>query len=115
MYEDIVSWEEEMVKRMMEKGLSEEEAWARVEKIHMELSMEESQEHWRVKEIRDVAEEILRDSGWKVKYVGWKGDPDDHFYVEFEVIEEGEPLDWDYDWSLEERDGKKYVRHWWWY
>ena len=113
--EDLIGWEEEMVKRMVEKGLSEDEAWSRVEKIHIELIKEESNVPWIVREIKENAKAILKGKGWDVRYVGWHGNPDEWFYVKFEVLKEGEPLDWDYDWSLEERNGKKFVRYYWWY
>lgn len=116
MYEEnLVDWEESMAKELMRKGLSEEEAWWRIEKVHMELTKEESQEHWRIKESRMVAEAILRDRGWKVRYVGWSGDPETAFELRFEVIEEGDPLDDIYYMSVENYEGKKVVTYCWWY
>jgi len=68
MSEDLVDWEEKMVKRMMEEGLSEEEAWRRVERIHMELTKEDTKSEAFVKELVELAEDFGFELGDVLSY-----------------------------------------------
>ena len=64
---ELVDWEEEMVRLMMKKGLSEEEAWRRMEKIHMDLIREESEPSYS--HHVSYALELIKEAGFKVEKI----------------------------------------------
>ena len=85
--EGLVDWEEEMVRQMMKRGLSEEEAWQRMEKIHLKIIAEESK---RVKSKADRLIDIAEGHGFELGKILHYKDEYYHGKLIVELIKEGD-------------------------
>lgn len=112
---DLVDWEEEMVRQMMKYGLSEEEAWRRMEKIHLEIIAEESKRvKSKVGRLMDIAEK----HGFELGEILHYEDEYCHGKLIVEIIKEGDLEKVSEDAGVDDVDiityhGTKALGFWW--